>query len=242
MLHDDERRSKLLKLAIGAIIVTALLSQLLLQIGGGLRDEPLDFTEQLEQLEQPLIFEDGLPPFISSAGVYAPESIIFGIGFTISGILFILLAYEMAVCNSLKLSRHESTSLHIRSNNLGMLVGMFTGASLIIISWTPMHTQLIAHVALALQIFYGGMLWASLATISRSRIDSKKQFKNIPMNLLRWGLIAITFISLQLSGLAIANDSLNLAAAFEWVLFFSQVGVLASFQTIFDPNHSFEEE
>ena len=242
MHHDDERRSKLLKLTIGAVIVTALLSQLLLQIGGGPRDEPLDFTEQLEQLEHPLIFEDGLPPFISSAGVYAPESIVFGIGFTLSGILFILLAYEMAVCNSLKLSRHEATNLHIWSNNLGMLVGMLTGASLIIISWTPMHTQLIAHVALALQIFYGGMLWASLATISRSRFDSKKQFKNIPMNVLRWALIAITFTSLQLSGVAIANDSLNLAAAFEWLLFFTQIGVLASFQTVFDSNHSSEEE
>lgn len=242
MHHDDERRSKLLKLAIGTVIVTALLSQLLLQIGGSPRDEPLDFTEQLEQLDHPLIFENGLPPFISSAGVYAPESIVFGIGFTLSGILFVLLSYEMAICNSLKLSQNESTNLHIWSNNLGMLVGMFTGASLIIISWTPMHTQLIAHVALALQIFYGGMLWASLVTISRSRIDSKKQFKNIPMNLLRWTLIAITFFSLQLSGLAIANDSLNLAAALEWVLFFSQVGVLASFQTIFDSNHSFEEE
>ena len=239
MHRDDERRSKLLKLAIGVVIATAVLSQLLLQIGGDSRHEALNFTEQLGY---PLTFEDGLPPFISSAGVFAPESIVFGIGFTLSGILFILLAYEMAVCNSLKLSRHESTSLHIWSNNLGMLVGMFTGASLILISWTPMHTQLIAHVALALQIFYGGMLWASLATISRSRIDSKKQFKNIPMNVLRWTLIAITFSSLQLSGVAIANDSLNLAAALEWVLFFSQVGVLASFQTVFESNHSSEEE
>jgi len=242
MHHDEERRSKLLKIAIGTVIITALLSQLLLQIGGSPRDELLDFTEQLEQLDHPLVFEDGLPPFISSAGVYAPESIVFGIGFSLSGILFILLAYEMAVCNSLKLSRHESSSLHILCYNLGMIVGMFTGASLIIISWTPMHTQLIAHVALALQIFYGGMIWASLATISRSRIDSEKKFKNIPINVLRWSLIAITFTSLQLSAAAVANHSLNLAAAFEWLLFFSQVGVLASFHTLFDSTHSSEEE
>jgi hypothetical protein len=47
---------------------------------------------------------------------------------------------------------------------------------------------------------------------------------------------------LQLSGIAIANNSLNLAAAFEWILFFSQIGVLATFQTILDSNHSSEEE
>ncbi|MBT4059536.1 MAG: hypothetical protein HOE69_04430 [Euryarchaeota archaeon] len=242
LIDENERREKLLKLAITVVVATAILSQIMLQLGEGSRNDELNFTDQLDEFDQPMTFEEGLPPFISSAGVYAPESIVFGIGFTISGILFILLAYEMGICNRIILSRHESTKIHIFSNNIGMLVGMFTGVSLALIAWTPMHTQLIAHIALALQIFYGGMIWAALVTISRVKVDSNERLNNIPITPLRWGLIATAFISLQLSSVAIANHSFDLAAVFEWVLFFAQVGVLYTFQTSFKPHHDSEEE
>ncbi len=243
MNAQNERGKFILKASLYVSIITTVVSQLTMQLLGGNRHDSSYWSQEIENLGEELIFENGLPPFISSAGVFPPESYIFGIGLTITGILFILLSYEMANLQEITLSKDpKSTKFSYWSNKLGLIFGVFTGASIILISWTPMDTQLMAHIQLAIQVFYGALLWASFATISRTSIDNEVRVKNISINTIRWSLIVLAFTSLQLIPVAIIHSMLNLAALFEWIMFFSLCLVLFSFNLIFTSTPIIEEE
>jgi hypothetical protein len=221
--------------------LTAIISQIMMQLGGGARDELMDLSDQLIVFGKAVIFENGLPPYISSAGVFAPESIVFGIGFSLVGMSIIWLSKEIwkETCNQFQ--EKYTTNLHLRTNNIGLIAGMIGGIVLVFLAWTPMNTQLIAHLVMATIVFLGSILWTILVTVSRTIIDADKQWRGYNIIRLRWTLISVAFISLQLSIISFVLISTTVSAAFEWLLLISLNCGLLTFYTVFE-NPNIEEE
>jgi hypothetical protein len=241
MFEGIDRRTKILFAMIEITFLTAIISQLIMQLGGGPRDELMDLSDQLIVFGQAVIFENGLPPYISSAGVFAPESIVFGIGFTIVGVLIIWLSKEIWEETCKQFQENHTTSLHLRTNNIGLIAGMIGGIILVFLAWTPMNTQLVAHLVMATIVFLGSILWTILVTVSRTILDADKQWCGYNIIRLRWTLMSVAFISLQLSIISFVLISTTVSAAFEWLLFISLNCGLLTFYTVFE-NPNFEEE
>ena len=241
MFEGIDRRTKILFAMIEITFLTAIISQLIMQLGGGPRDELMDLSDQLIVFGQAVIFENGLPPYISSAGVFAPESIVFGIGFTIVGVLIIWLSKEIWEETCKQFQENHTTSLHLRTNNIGLIAGMIGGIILVFLAWTPMNTQLVSHLVMATIVFLGSILWTILITVSRTILDADKQWCGYNIIRLRWTLMSVAFISLQLSIISFVLISTTVSAAFEWLLFISLNCGLLTFYTVFE-NPNFEEE
>jgi len=78
-LGSDRFFRRAILLGVVLVLGGSVGSQLLMQLGGSPRHEPLDFSEQLpEALKGVAQFPDGLPPFISSGGLYYPDKVVFG--------------------------------------------------------------------------------------------------------------------------------------------------------------------
>ena len=91
---SDKALKILIYLAAIMIIGTTVLTQILLQTGGGIRDEPIDLSDQVpDMFDSLVIFPEGLPGWISSGGVFPPENLIFNIGLKIGGILYLSLIH-----------------------------------------------------------------------------------------------------------------------------------------------------
>lgn len=241
MFENYDRRTKILFSMVGITSLTAIISQIMMQLGGGARDELMDLSDQLIVFGKAVIFENGLPPYISSAGVFAPESIVFGIGLSIVGVLIIWLSKEIWKETCKQFQEKHTTTLHLRTNNIGLIAGMIGGIVLIFLAWTPMNTQLVAHLVMATIVFLGSILWAVLVTISRTILDADKQWRGYNISQLRWILMSVAFFSLQLSLISFNLISTSVSAAFEWLLFISLNCGLLTFYTVFEtPN--FEEE
>lgn len=242
MGRSKDIRAKLLAVAIKISILTAVTTQLVVQLRGGPRNERMDLSDQFTFQGKGLVFENGLPPFISSGGVFSPESIIFGIGLTIAGFLLSWLAFEMAKETSKQLQKTTVSRVHTWSNNVGLLAGFSSGTALILMSWTPMNTKLITHLILALIVFCGALLWSVSVTIARTGLDEKITWRGKKITHWRWGIIAVTFFSMQLTFLMAVIGRLNVSAFFEWILFIGLNCCLATFCVAFAENESDEEE
>ncbi|MCH2349637.1 MAG: hypothetical protein MK233_06910, partial [Candidatus Poseidoniales archaeon] len=138
----DHVSRRLLLAAVAITLATCIISQVMLQLGGGPRDEQLDLSDQLEDLDRTLVF-DGLPPFISSAGVYYPERAVFEVGLSIAGLLFILLGLVLALRTEGDLKAGDGTNIRRLFNLAGLLLAGLSGASLVIMTRHPMHTDLV---------------------------------------------------------------------------------------------------
>jgi hypothetical protein len=241
MFEGIDRRIKVLFAMIEITFLTAIISQIMMQLGGGARDELMDLSDQLIVFGQAVIFENGLPPYISSAGVFAPESIVFGIGFSIVGVSIIWLSKEIWKETCKQFQGKHTTSLHLRTNNMGLIAGMIGGIVLLFLAWTPMNTQLVAHLVMATIVFLGSILWTILVTVSRTILDADKQWRGYNIIRLRWTLMSVAFISLQLSIISFILISTTVSAAFEWLLFISLNCGLLTFYTVFE-NPNLEEE
>ncbi len=238
--HKD-LRTRILFAMVGLTFFTAILSQIMLQLGGGARDKLIDLSDQLNFFGQEVIFENGLPPYISSAGVYAPESVVFGIGFTIVGAMILWLSNRVWRETSNQLSEENSTIIHLRTNHAGFIAGDICGFVLIMLAWTPMHTKLVQHLIMATIVFSCSILWAVLVTISRTILDADKKWREYKITRLRWTLLCIAFLSMQLSVITFVLISPTISALFEWLLFVSLNCGLLTFYTVFE-GRGFEEE
>ena len=95
---SDKSLKSILILGVITVIGTSLITQIMLQTGENVREYSVDLSDQVpgsdNYFNSLAVYPNGLPPYISSGGVYSPEITIFNIGFKIAGILFIFIGIE----------------------------------------------------------------------------------------------------------------------------------------------------
>ena len=91
---SPEHGRRVLITAVILIVSTSIITQAFVQLGGGPRNDDIDLTGQISLKNGETHVLEGLPPFISSGGVYQPEKTIFTIGLSITGLLFIVLGID----------------------------------------------------------------------------------------------------------------------------------------------------
>ena len=93
-LNDDGFR-RAIQVGVILVVGSCLISQVMMQLAGGERDEPMDLRDQVPDdfNDEGLVFEDGFPPFISSAGGLMPEKAVFDFGLFTGGLVMIFLSF-----------------------------------------------------------------------------------------------------------------------------------------------------
>lgn len=215
-MMDDDRLRKAILAGVVLVVGACVLSQVMMQMGGGARDEPMDLSDQVpEGGGIVVLFPDGLPPFISSGGVYQPEKAVFDIGLGLGGLLMIALSFEV-------FHRTEPEGRGRRLANVGALVsGIVVGFSMFNLTANPLHTDLLAHIFWAMNIFWGAQIWMGCLTHARGGLDAHLRWRGWSLNRVRWSIFAFGVISFQAMTAFIATGHLVESAIFEWTLTFS---------------------
>ena len=96
-IFDDQGFKRAIQIGVILVVGCCIVSQLMMQLGGGERDQPLDLTDQVpEDVDiDGLVFENGFPPFISSAGAFMPEKAVFDFGLFCGGVVMIFLSFSI---------------------------------------------------------------------------------------------------------------------------------------------------
>ena len=215
-MMKDEHLRKVIFAGVILVVGAALISQIMLQMAGGPRDEPMDLSDQLPvDSDHPMMFEDGLPPFISSGGVFQPEKAVFDIGLGLGGLLMMALSFEVY-------HRTEPVGRKRKVANVGALIsGLIVGFSMFSLPAHPLNTDLMLHIFWAVNIFWGAQVWIGCLTYARGEIDAGLEWRGRSINRIRWALFGVTILSFQLMTALIATDHLVGSALFEWTLTFS---------------------
>ena len=229
----DHISRRLLLAALSVAIATAVISQVMLQLGDGPRDERLDLSDQIAWPDVEVVLEDGLPPFLSSGGVYQPERTVFNFGFAVTGVLMIPLGVAIAGRTQRDLEQIGGSRMGERANLAGLLAASITGVSLGIMTRFPMHTHLQPHLVFAMLVFCGSLLWAACSSRARGELDVERAFLDHPVVPLRRNLLRMAAASFILMLVAVVAMSLTIAALLEWLLLGSVLSVLLTHLTMF---------
>ena len=216
-MFTDSQLRRAIQLGVILIVGSCLISQVMMQLGGGERDERVDLTDQApEGLEDDgFIFEDGYPPFISSAGALMPERMVFNIGLFTGGILMILLSFE-----TFHRTKPKGTKRNV-ANVTALITGIIIGFSLMQLVAHPFNTSLIMHIFWAMNIFWGAQIWMATLTYARGELDADIRWRGWEINRVRWSLFAVAIISFQAMTALVATGHLVESAILEWTLTFS---------------------
>jgi hypothetical protein len=220
-MMKDENLRKVIIAGVILVVGAALISQIMLQMAGGPRVEPMDLSDELPvDSDHPVVFEDGLPPFISSGGVFQPEKTVFDIGLGLGGLLMMALSFEVY---------HRTKPVGRKRNaaNVGALIsGVIVGFSMFSLPAHPLNTDLMLHIFWAVNVFWGTQVWLFCLTYARAELDADVRWKGYSINRIRWSLFATAIISFQAMTALIATGHLSESAFFEWVLAFAAEGAL----------------
>ncbi len=215
--------------AVILIISTSFITQLFVQFGGGPRNDDIDLTDQSPINNGETHVLEGLPPFISSGGVYEPEKTIFTIGLTLSGLLFIVLGIDFGTRTHRLLIAASAKPWRRLSNVASTLAALGAGFSLVMIPQYPFDISLVMHLFYAIIIFYCAFFWVFFSHLARSGCeDDTLTWKGYRISTLRKYLLVGLFVSLMLTLYAPAAGNLLLGAFFEWMLLFTAMGGLLS--------------
>ena len=221
-MMKDEHLRKAIIAGVIFVVGACLISQIMFQMAGGPRDEPMDISDQLpaDWLGSPMVFEDGLPPFISSGGVFQPEKAVFDIGLGLGGLLMMALSFEVY-------QRTEPVGRKRKVANVGALIsGVIVGFSMFSLPAHPLNTHLMQHIFWAVNIFWGTQVWLFCLTYARAELDADVRWKGYSINRIRWSLFATAIISFQAMTALISTGHLSESAFFEWTLAFAAEGAL----------------
>lgn len=221
-MMKDEHLRKAIIAGVILVVGACLISQIMFQMAGGPRDEPMDISDQLpaDWLGSPMVFEDGLPPFISSGGVFQPEKAVFDIGLGLGGLLMMALSFEVY-------QRTEPVGRKRKVANVGALIsGVIVGFSMFSLPAHPLNTHLMQHIFWAVNIFWGTQVWLFCLTYARAELDANVRWKGYSINRIRWSLFATAIFSFQAMTALISTGHLSESAFFEWTLAFSAEGAL----------------
>jgi hypothetical protein len=216
-MFNDSQLRRAIQLGVILIVGSCLISQVMMQLGGGARDERVDLTDQAPDgfEDEGFIFEDGFPPFISSAGAFMPERIVFNFGLFTGGILMILLSFEV-----FHRSKPEGTKRNV-ANVTALITGIIIGFSMVQLVGHPFNTSLIMHIFWAMNIFWGAQLWIATLTYARGELDADIRWRGWTINRVRWCLFAVAIFSFQAMTALVATGHLVESAILEWTLTFS---------------------
>ena len=188
---SDKVLKTFLILGVFVVLGTSIITQVLLQTGENIRGTPVDLSDQVIEVNLPtddyfkslLFYPNGLPPYISSGGVYSPEISIFNIGFKIAGILFLLIGIEIFLRTASSLN--EENKNEKKYNKISLFCSIISGTSLFLITFFPFDKQLIMHMIFAILVFISIAIWVYAFMSSRKNIDSKIEFRGQNLNLIR---------------------------------------------------------
>ncbi len=191
-----------------------------MQIGGGPRNEEFN----LGDVFQPFINEfrfTGLPPFISSGGVFTPEIYFFKIGLTTSGILILWLVFRLHWKNGILPFNG------LKSRIISCISGTIVGLSLIgFVHFSFIEDPLI-HSYFAGAIFTGGLTWLASVHISTKTFDKYSPVMGINLIKARQYSLGIAVFCWVFMPIPLLMMKLQFAAVLEWTMMLSlQFGVL----------------
>ena len=226
---SDKALKILIYFAVIMIIGTTVLTQILLQTGGGVRDEPIDLSDQVpDMFDSLVIFPEGLPGWISSGGVFPPENLIFNIGLKIGGILYIIIGLEVFLRTNSKLIPNSGKEK--KYNSISLLCTTLAGLNLFMLTFFPMDKSLIFHLICAFSIFIPVVIWTFTLFYSRKNIDAEMKFRNYNLNSIRkyiaylclFSFLLMVFGNHRIAGISVVGSVIG-----EWGLMFtSQLQVL----------------
>lgn len=178
-----------------------------------------------------------IPFFISESDFPGLERVVFTLGLTAAGVMLCVLA--------IRLSANFESSAKPGPLRISRISGLITGSALVLLSWFNMHDQIVLHCIFALTTFGGGYIWAysAHAALAGSQTIGHTYRKYclgiagaslLVMNL----ALAKPIKSFVIDGstrdvasfLEIAQAWVNVAAPAEYLLFFSLIMMLASFE------------
>ncbi len=192
---------------------------------------------------------DPFVPFISDTDTNPVSGVYFTTGFTISGILLMIIGTQSYflrrnwAASNLEKGRVESLNL------LSSISAIVAGASLAWIADTPWHEQMELHLVQARLVFGGSMVWAISSTLISSRMaEAEPAFSELSAT--RRRRTSFTFVCMAVmvvsvvsySGISLAVPAsyldlvrvcteldvtaLSVAATFEWLVAIGLIGVI----------------
>jgi len=193
---------------------------------------------------------DHFMPFISDTDTHPVSGAPFTFGFTVSGLLLTLLAWQMFRLRSDWISANP-TGARLRSlNTFSTIFGILSGLFIVWIAYTPWDEQLALHLLQARVIFGGSIIWAILTTIMTSEMaafDARFHEVYIPrrnrtaFTCLCLGLMALSVV--QYTGISVglpvfetyvdmvqictdlSITEMSMAALFEWAMVLGLISV-----------------
>jgi hypothetical protein len=231
-LTSDRFFHKAIIVGVCLVLGASVVSQLLMQLGGGDRDKPLDFSKQLDgyddDFKKMAIFPKGLPPFISSGGLHYPEKAVFDLGLGLGGLVFWFLGLEIFLRTRAELARQQASRARHLFNGGQLLATLLVGGSLVMTTRYPFDISFLKHLFFATGIFYGSLAWGLLLILARSGLDRQLACCGWKLNRLRWVLLGVAVASFLLTAFLVRRGENNGAALFEWLLAISSQGLVLS--------------
>ncbi len=243
-IMSDNIFKTILILGVFVVMGTSITTQVMLQTGENIRGDPVDLSDQIIDTNLPtddyfkslLYYPNGLPPYISSGGVYSPEISIFNLGFKIAGVLFILIGIEVFLRTASILNKEDKYEK--KYNNLSLICSIISGFSLFLITYFPFDAKLIMHVNFAILIFISIAIWVYAFMRSRKKIDSKIEFRGRNLNLIRKKIAYFGIFSFFFMATFVGLNMQSIGAIGEWCLMIS-----GQLQTLtFIPNINTDEK
>ena len=208
-------------------VFTAIVTQILMQTGGGERDRVFDLGDALAPFVDSFVFE-GLPSFISSGGIYEPEIHLFKIGFTICGLLTTWLVIRMGRRGG-PLNKNGTWFEYVATG-----MGVTNGICLMLLVHLPFTMYPLSHHILAGIIFSSGLGWILAAHWMIDEDDDTGLVFSFPArDVRRWSLILGIGCSM-LIGIPFLMMNLELAAILEWGILTGLQGGLLSMEDLLD--------
>ena len=194
---------------------------------------------------------DHFMPFISDTDTHSVSGGLFTFGFTVSGLLLALLAWQMFRLRSDWISANP-TGARLRSlNTFSAIFGMLSGLFIVWIAYTPWDEQLALHLLQARVIFAGSIIWALLSTVMASDMAAfdaryhevykprrdRAAFTGLCLGLMALSVVQYTGISVGLPEfetyvdmVQICTDlsitEMSIAAVFEWAMVLGLISVI----------------
>ena len=217
---SDKSLKSILILGVITVIGTSLISQIMLQTGENVREYSVDLSDQVpgsdNYFNSLAVYPNGLPPYISSGGVYFPEITIFNIGFKIAGILFIFIGIEAFLRTASSLNSDDKKEHNF--NNFSLACSIISGILVFSITFFPFDKKLMPHVIIAMLIFIFISIWIYSFMMARKKLDTEIMFKGSSINEIRHKIALFGFFSFLFMCFFVSLNMHSIGAIGEWGL------------------------
>jgi hypothetical protein len=137
-------------------------------------------------------------PFISDLDLYPPETSIFTVGLSGTGLLMMLLMLDLFLIRRASFRVHGLGGRWLLLNAFCLLPGFCASLGCIALAFTPWNESFLAHVRQSDAIFYGGILWCAIATAGSWKLGRVRRSVG---RVLPWRLAGTLFAAGCLGGM-----------------------------------------